>query len=107
MLSMLPITIGYIGGYETKSRLQAAAQSTWFALGLATTLAGLGILSAFVGKKGLRSSWNWCSILLALLLFLMGCNLLDALPLPLPSVGSLEWIQRRLTQRECASYSLY
>jgi len=36
MLSM-PITIGYIGGYETKSRLQAAAQSTWFSLGLATT----------------------------------------------------------------------
>ena len=39
MLSMLPITIGYIGGYETKTRLQAAVQSTWFSLGLATTLA--------------------------------------------------------------------
>jgi len=33
MLSMLPITIGYIGGYEAKGRLQAATQSTWFALG--------------------------------------------------------------------------
>ena len=43
MLSMLPITIGYIGGYEAENRLQAAIQSTWFALGLATTLAGLGI----------------------------------------------------------------
>ncbi len=31
MLSMLPITIGYIGGYETKNRLQAAISSTWFA----------------------------------------------------------------------------
>jgi cytochrome c-type biogenesis protein len=30
MLSMLPITIGYIGGYETKGRLEAATQSTWF-----------------------------------------------------------------------------
>ncbi len=32
MLSMLPITIGYMGGYETQTRLQAAVQSTWFAL---------------------------------------------------------------------------
>ena len=38
MLSMLPITIGYIGGRENQSRAQAALQSTWFALGLATTL---------------------------------------------------------------------
>src|SRR4028119_871817 len=50
MLSMLPITIGYIGGYETKGRLQAAAQSTWFSLGLATTLAVLGILTASLGR---------------------------------------------------------
>src|SRR4028119_2390829 len=50
MLSMLPITIGYIGGYETKSRLQAAIASTWFSLGLATTLAVLGILAASLGR---------------------------------------------------------
>lgn len=50
MLSMLPITIGYIGGYEAKTRLQAAVQSTWFALGLATTLAGMGIIAGLIGK---------------------------------------------------------
>lgn len=49
-LSMLPITVGYIGGYEAKSRVQAAAQSTWFALGLATTLAGLGIAATLFGR---------------------------------------------------------
>ena len=50
MLSMLPITIGYIGGYEADNRGQAAIQSLWFALGLATTLAGLGIVAALMGK---------------------------------------------------------
>ncbi|NEP44556.1 MAG: cytochrome c biogenesis protein CcdA, partial [Okeania sp. SIO2H7] len=50
MLSMLPITIGYIGGYEAQTRLQAAAQSAWFSLGLATTLAGLGIVASYVGQ---------------------------------------------------------
>jgi cytochrome c-type biogenesis protein len=49
-LSMLPITIGYIGGYEAKSRWQAALQSTYFCAGIATTLAGLGIFAAGVGK---------------------------------------------------------
>jgi Cytochrome c biogenesis protein len=56
MLSMLPITIGYIGGYEAKSRLQAAAQSAWFSLGLATTLAGLGHCS-IICRTSLRQNW--------------------------------------------------
>ena len=49
-LSMLPITVGYIGGYEAKSRWQAAIQSTFFCAGIATTLAGLGIFAAVLGK---------------------------------------------------------
>ncbi|TVQ52768.1 MAG: cytochrome c biogenesis protein CcdA, partial [Spirulina sp. DLM2.Bin59] len=39
MLSMLPITVAYIGGYESQGRGVALVQSAWFALGLATTLA--------------------------------------------------------------------
>jgi len=46
MLSMLPITVAYIGGYENQGRLAAFWQSTWFSLGLATTLAGLGLIAA-------------------------------------------------------------
>ncbi len=50
MLSMLPITIGYIGGYESQSKWQGAIQSSWFALGLATTLAILGVVATTIGK---------------------------------------------------------
>ena len=50
MLSMLPITVAYIGGYENQGRLAAFWQSTWFSLGLATTLAGLGLIAATLGK---------------------------------------------------------
>lgn len=91
MLSMLPITIGYIGGYETKGRLQAATQSTWFALGLATTLAGLGILAASVGRVYGQVGIG-LPILVSLIAIIMGLNLLDALPLQLPSWGGMEWI---------------
>lgn len=95
MLSMLPITIGYIGGYETQTRLRAALQSTWFALGLATTLAGLGILAAVVGKIYGQIGLG-LPIAVSAIAILMGLNLLEALPFRLPSFGGLEWISKDL-----------
>ncbi len=95
MLSMLPITIGYIGGYEAKSRLQAAVQSTWFALGLATTLAFLGIIAAFVGKVYGQVGIG-LPIIVSIIAILMGLNLLEALPLQLPAFGGIEWISQEL-----------
>ncbi|MBN3907437.1 MAG: cytochrome c biogenesis protein CcdA [Nostoc sp. NMS1] len=95
MLSMLPITIGYIGGYEAKSRLQAAAQSTWFALGLATTLAGMGIIAAFVGKVYGQVGIG-LPIIVSIIAILMGLNLLEALPLQFPSLGETNWISQDL-----------
>jgi cytochrome c-type biogenesis protein len=88
---MLPITIGYIGGYEAKGRLQAATQSTWFALGLATTLAGLGILAASVGRVYGQVGIG-LPIIVSLIAIIMGLNLLEALPLQLPSFDGMEWI---------------
>jgi cytochrome c-type biogenesis protein len=97
MLSMLPITIGYIGGYETKGRLQAATQSTWFALGLATTLAGLGILAASVGRVYGQVGVG-LPIVVSLIAIIMGLNLLEALPLQLPSFVGMEWISKDLPE---------
>jgi cytochrome c-type biogenesis protein len=95
MLSMLPITIGYIGGYEAKSRLQAAAQSTWFSLGLATTLAGLGILASLAGKVYGQIGIG-LPIIVSIIAILMGLNLLEALPLQLPSFDAANWISQDL-----------
>ncbi|MBD2525873.1 cytochrome c biogenesis protein CcdA [Nostoc sp. FACHB-133] len=95
MLSMLPITIGYIGGYEAKNRLQAAAQSTWFAFGLATTLAGMGIIAALVGKVYGQVGIG-LPIIVSIIAILMGLNLLKALPLQFPSLGETNWISQDL-----------
>jgi cytochrome c-type biogenesis protein len=97
MLSMLPITIGYIGGYEAKSRWQAAIQSTWFALGLATTLAGLGIVAAIVGKVYGQIGIG-LPIVVSVIAILMGLNLLEALPLRLPAWGGMNWISKELPE---------
>ena len=97
MLSMLPITIGYIGGYEAKSRLQAAAQSAWFSLGLATTLAALGIVAAFVGKVYGQVGIG-LPIIVSIIAILMGLNLLEALPIQLPSFDGMQWISQDLPE---------
>jgi len=97
MLSMLPITIGYIGGYEAKGRVQAALQSTWFSLGLATTLAGLGILAAIAGRIYGQVGVG-LPIVVSAIAILMGLNLLEALPFRLPSFTGMEWISKDLPE---------
>jgi cytochrome c-type biogenesis protein len=105
MLSMLPITVGYMGSYELDNRWQAAGQSTWFALGLATTLAGLGLLASSLGwvygQVGLG-----LPIVVSVIAILMGLNLLEALPLPpLPSFSDTGFLQANLP-RSAKSYLL-
>jgi cytochrome c-type biogenesis protein len=95
MLSMLPITIGYIGGYEAKSRWQAALQSSFFCLGIATTLAGLGIFAAVVGQVYGKIGLG-LPILVSIISILMGLNLLEALPFRLPNLGGTDWISQDL-----------
>ncbi len=81
MLSMLPITVGYMGSYELENRWQAVGQSVWFATGLATTLAALGLVAGSLG-------WVYgqigvgLPIVVSAIAILMGLNLLEALPLP-------------------------
>ena len=91
MLSMLPITIGYIGGYESQGRLQAAVQSSWFALGLATTLAILGIVATSIGKVYGQIGVG-LPIVVSVVAIAMGLNLLEILPLRFPSLGATDWI---------------
>ncbi|MDJ0687983.1 MAG: cytochrome c biogenesis protein CcdA [Xenococcaceae cyanobacterium MO_188.B32] len=104
MLSMLPITIGYIGGYESQNRLQATIQSTWFALGLATTLAGLGIIATSIGKVYGQIGIG-LPIFVSLIAIIMGLNLLELLPLRFPDFGSTDWIGDNLP-RSVRSYLL-
>lgn len=93
MLSMLPIMVGYMGGYDAKDRFQSISQATWFALGLATMLAGLGLLAGVVGRVYGQIGIG-LPIIVSVLAILMGLNLLEALPLPLPSSGDWDFLNR-------------
>lgn len=95
MLSMLPITIGYIGGYESKNKLNALYQSSWFSLGLATTLALLGIIAASLGKIYGQIGIG-LPIIVSLIAIIMGLNLLEIISLRLPGIGATQWIKEDL-----------
>jgi len=94
-LSMMPIMVGYMGGYEAQGRFRAIAQATWFALGLATTLAALGLLAGVVGRVYGQVGVG-LPIIVSALAILMGLNLLEALPLPMPNVGNLDFLNQGL-----------
>ncbi len=95
MLSMLPVTIGYIGGYTPNAsaaprevRRQVWVQSLGFAAGVAFTLTLLGLGAALLGRVYGQTSFFW-TYGVGGIAILMGLNLLEVVPLRFP-----DWFNR-------------
>ena len=97
MLSMLPLTIAYIGQNTEQTRSQSFRQSIYFALGLATTLASLGIFAALLGKIYGQIGLS-LPIFVSAIAIVMGLNQLELIPLSLPSLGTTDWIKTDFPQ---------
>eukprot|EP00798_Chlamydomonas_sp_ICE-L_P018578 gene18578-25087_t len=86
-LSVLPLTIGYIGGYSSteEGNSGAGSQALAFSFGLATTLAVLGVASSALGQV-YGQIGSGLPLLVAVLAIIMGLNLLEVVQLNLPSL---------------------
>ena len=85
-LSVLPLTIGYIGGYSSPRDGSLAGRSIAFAAGLATTLSMLGVLSVLLGKAYGQVGGPWLALTASGIAIVMGLSLLEVIVVPLPSL---------------------
>ncbi len=88
VLAMIPVLLGYIGGYENKSRIRSTILSILIVLGLSTTFTILGVSASLLGKIFGHLGKGWY-LLLGVVAVLMGLNLIGVLHFNIPGIKSL------------------
>lgn len=85
-LAMLPIIIGYVGGYSKESPFKIFLQMLFFVFGSSLVFSTIGILCAVTGKVFISFAPVYFIILLASLLMVMGLNILGIIEFNLPVI---------------------
>lgn len=93
-VAMIPLIIGYVGGYGELSRGRSLALSFTFAAGLAITFMMLGVIASLVGGLIGGATRIWYYVVAAVCL-LIGLHMLGALTLP--QIEGLARFRERIT----------
>ena len=83
-LAMLPIIIGYIGGYSDAKPLKTFIQMLFFVFGTAIVFSVIGIICAITGKVFISFAGGFFGIFLAGIIMVMGLKLIGVLDFELP-----------------------
>jgi len=83
-LAMLPIIIGYVGGYSKDSPGKTLLQMLFFVLGSSLVFSTIGVACALTGKVFVSFAPIYFILLLASLLMVMGLNILGLLDFNIP-----------------------
>lgn len=85
-LAMLPIIVGYVGGYSQESPAKIFLQMLFFVFGSSLVFATIGVICAVTGKVFVSFAPIYFILLLASLLMIMGLNILGILDFTLPVI---------------------
>ncbi|MBO5435582.1 sulfite exporter TauE/SafE family protein [bacterium] len=85
-LAMLPLIIGYIGGYSEGKSSKTFLQMIFFVLGTAIVFSAIGIICAVTGKVFASFGGGWFAIILASLIMVMGLKLVGILDFEMPVI---------------------
>jgi len=85
-LAMLPLIIGYVGGYSKETPFRTFLQLCCFILGTAIVFTIIGIVCALTGSVFASAMGGYFTILMASLLLVMGLKLLGILDFETPTI---------------------
>lgn len=85
-LAMLPLIIGYVGGYSKETPLRTFMQLCCFIFGTAIVFTTIGIACALTGKVFASALGAYFTLLIASLLMVMGLKLLEVLDFDTPTI---------------------
>ena len=85
-LAMLPLIIGYVGGYSKETPFRTFIQLCCFIIGTAIVFTLIGIICAITGKVFASAMGGYFTVFIASLLLVMGLKLLDILDFEAPTI---------------------
>lgn len=85
-LAMLPLIVGYVGGYSEETPARTFLQLCCFIIGTAIVFTIIGIICAVTGSVFASAIGSYFTLFLASLLMVMGLKLLDILDFETPTI---------------------
>jgi len=85
-LSSIPLVVGFIGQQGRMSTRRAFSISTLFAIGILTTIAAIGAITAAAGRM-MGDVGQYGNYFVAVIFFIFGLVLLDVIPMPFSGRG--------------------
>ena len=83
-LAMLPIIIGYVGGYSKETPLKTFVQMLFFVFGTSIVFTIIGIICALTGKVFISFAGGYFGIIIASIILVMGLKLVGILDFEIP-----------------------
>ena len=85
-LGILPLVIGYVGGYSKSDNKRLLIQMVFFSLGLSSVLSVIGVICAITGRAFISIAAPPVILVFASIILILGLNLTGILDIQFPTV---------------------